>query len=106
MEPLRKEDHVPAKPIKEMSQQKLYNVIGGVLLLLWAAAGLTERFGAGHVYPINDKITEFLMFIAGVGVLYFGLTNAYFSGKLSNRALTAVLIALFAVNAILLFFYI
>jgi hypothetical protein len=28
-----------------------------------------------------------------------------FSGKLSNRVLTAVLIALFVLNAILLFFY-
>jgi hypothetical protein len=106
MEPLRKEDHVPAKATKVMSQQKLFNMIGGVLLVLWGAAGWTERYGAGHVYPLNYKLNEFLMFIAGVGILYFGLTNAYFSGKLSNKALTLLLIALFIINAVLLFLYI
>lgn len=106
MEPLRKEEVVPAKGRKEMSQQKLFNVIGVVLLLLWAAAGWTERLGAGHVYALNDKITEFMLFIAGVSVLYFGLGNAYLSGKLSNRVLTLVLIAIFIVNAVLLFIYI
>jgi hypothetical protein len=106
MEPVRKEEQVPAKAKEEMSQQKLFNVIGGVLLPLWALAVLTERYGVGHVYPINYKFQEFLMFIAVVAVLYFALTNAYFSGKLSNRALTLVIIALFVINAIFFFLYI